>query len=184
MHGTDTKLVNGRCICLRHHTPCASFAETMLPLKRGRDEQSAEEGGNDAGAGSGPRRSAAATLDAVLALMQSDFSCSVCHGLVVAPHILACSHRFCGNCILEWTGRGKNTCPECRVQIKQPPVLERGLVRFLLFGEAAALCSDPPRRTSFCLPSLRACRAKTQRSATCACSTGSSVDKQTLWRRL
>jgi len=105
MHGTDTKLVNGRCICLRHHTPCASFAETMLPLKRGRDEQSAEEGGNDAGAGSGPRRSAAATLDAVLALMQSDFSCSVCHGLVVAPHILACSHRFCGNCIMgvDWS---------------------------------------------------------------------------------
>jgi Zinc finger, C3HC4 type (RING finger) len=167
------------------HTLCASFAETMLPLKRGRDEQSAEEGGIDAGAGSGPRRSAAATLDAVLALMQSDFSCSVCHGLVVAPHILACSHRFCGNCILEWTERDNNTCPECREDIEQSPVLERGLVRFLLFGEAAALCSsDPPRRTSFCPPSLRPCRAKTQRSATCACSTGSSVDKQTLWRRL
>ena len=34
------------------HTFCASFVEkNMLPLKRGQADQSAEEGGNDAGAG-------------------------------------------------------------------------------------------------------------------------------------
>jgi hypothetical protein len=42
-------------------------------------------------------------LEQVVSVMQSGFQCAICQGLVVAPHVLACSHRFCGCCIREWT---------------------------------------------------------------------------------
>ena len=70
----------------------------------------------------------AAALDAVMALLQADFQCAICQGLVVAPHNLSCSHRFCGACILKWTDRN-DTCPTCRADLQGPPALERGLVR-------------------------------------------------------
>jgi len=70
----------------------------------------------------------AAALDAVMALLQADFQCAICQGLVVAPHNLSCSHRFCGACIFKWTTR-QRTCPTCRAVMQQPPALERGLVR-------------------------------------------------------
>ena len=78
-----------------------------------------------------PPPSDADALDAVLTLLHSEFQCAICHGLVVAPHILLpCSHRFCGACILKWTER-KNTCPTCRAVTQGPPALERGVVRRL-----------------------------------------------------
>ena len=71
---------------------------------------------------------AADALHAVVARLHADFQCAICHGLVVAPHILPCSHRFCGACIMEWTKR-KKTCPECRTVVRGRLALERGVVR-------------------------------------------------------
>ena len=68
-------------------------------------------------------------LDAVLALLHADFQCAICQGLVVAPHLVSCSHRFCGACIHKWAAR-ENTCPTCRAVMQGPPVFERGVVRW------------------------------------------------------
>ena len=92
-----------------------------------------------AAAGAAPSGDAAA-LDAVMALLHADFQCAICQGLVVAPHILPCSHRFCGACILQWTERS-DTCPTCRADVQGPPTLERGVVRRWLRSRLPATIS-------------------------------------------
>ena len=120
--------------------------------KRSRHER---DGGDDAAApdaagsaGAAPNGDASA-LDAVMALLHADFQCAICQGLVVAPHILPCSHRFCGACILQWIERS-DTCPTCRADVQGAPTLERGVVRRrrlpATFRCPNAFCSS--RRTS------------------------------------
>jgi hypothetical protein len=92
------------------------------------DEAPAFEAADDDDARAFPGGGDAAALDAVMALLQADFQCAICQGLVVAPHNLSCSHRFCGACILKWTTR-QRTCPTCRATMQGPPALERGVVR-------------------------------------------------------
>ena len=92
------------------------------------DEAPAFEAAADDDARAPPGDGDAAALDAVMALLQADFQCAICQGLVVAPHNLSCSHRFCGACIHKWTDLN-DTCPTCRATIRGPPALERGVVR-------------------------------------------------------
>jgi len=96
--------------------------------KRARQQQS----GNAAAAAALDARATpsgdTAALDGVMVQLQADFQCAICHGLVVAPHLLLCSHRFCGACIFAWTSRN-DTCPTCRADLQGPPALERGVVR-------------------------------------------------------
>lgn len=89
-------------------------------------------------------------LEQVVSLLQSGFQCAICQGLVVAPHVLSCSHRFCGCCILEWTGRENDTCPTCRAEISGAPTFERGVVRPC--SGAATVC-----RETLTFPPLASC---------------------------
>ena len=123
-------------------------------------KQSRKESGNDAPArdydavaDAAAPSDEAATLHAVLALLETDFQCAICQGMVVAPHLLPCSHRFCGVCILEWLKR-KGSCPTCRATTQGPPALERGMVRLAWSVKTPATLTNyraehvPARRTN------------------------------------
>ena len=84
-------------------------------------------GGAAAADGARAPLSSDAALDLVAALVHANFQCAICQGLVVEPHLLSCSHRFCGACIRPWT-RSHDTCPTCRTVMRGPPALERGVV--------------------------------------------------------
>ncbi|KAM9305948.1 RING finger protein 151 [Gastrophryne carolinensis] len=46
-----------------------------------------------------------------------DLLCSICHGVLRCPVMVACSHIFCRKCILQWLKR-QQTCPCCRTEVR------------------------------------------------------------------
>jgi hypothetical protein len=45
--------------------------------------------------------------------LRREWQCPICLDLIVAAHLLPCSHAFCGECIGKWE-RANSTCPVCR----------------------------------------------------------------------
>jgi hypothetical protein len=41
----------------------------------------------------------------------------VCRDLLLATHILACGHAYCGLCLAQWLAK-KPECPTCRHQVQ------------------------------------------------------------------
>ena len=107
-----------------------AMADASLMGSRAPEEESHSNMLVPADDASAPPPNEVAVLGAVLSQLQAEFCCAICQGLVVAPHMLPCSHRFCGACIFKWTPR-HNTCPTCRAVIRGPLALERGVVRSL-----------------------------------------------------
>ncbi|XP_075687700.1 E3 ubiquitin-protein ligase TRIM62-like [Rhinoderma darwinii] len=66
-----------------------------------------------------------------MALLRDELSCSICLNVYTDPVMLNCGHNFCQECIgraLD-TNNGSRTytCPECRAEFQQRPVLLRNL---------------------------------------------------------
>jgi hypothetical protein len=49
---------------------------------------------------------------------ESEPKCSVCLDLFTEPMTTSCNHTFCAQCLLSWLGKGWNTCPMCRSDLK------------------------------------------------------------------
>ena len=47
------------------------------------------------------------------ALDASEFSCVICHDLLLKPVVAACGHDFCRLCYTAWTVK-QQSCPMCR----------------------------------------------------------------------
>lgn len=58
--------------------------------------------------------------------ISAESQCSICYELYVAPHAVACSHTFCGECITRALQLRPGSCPECRGKAG-PPVYVRKL---------------------------------------------------------
>ena len=52
--------------------------------------------------------------------MDSDslIECPICYTNINNISILSCGHTYCEDCILNWVKMDKNTCPNCRDEIK------------------------------------------------------------------
>ncbi|XP_073506454.1 E3 ubiquitin/ISG15 ligase TRIM25-like [Phyllobates terribilis] len=63
--------------------------------------------------------------------LRRELECSVCLTLYTDPVILRCGHNFCRDCIDQvlntQDGSGVYTCPECRTQFQERPVLIRNI---------------------------------------------------------
>ena len=46
-------------------------------------------------------------------LDESEFSCVICHDLLLEPVVAACGHDFCRVCYSAWTVK-QQSCPMCR----------------------------------------------------------------------
>ena len=61
------------------------------------------------------------SVSALVAGMAGESMCAICHDVVVAPHVTACSHVFCGECITKALQRRPSArCPECCAEPGKP----------------------------------------------------------------
>ncbi|QIX00115.1 hypothetical protein AMS68_005632 [Peltaster fructicola] len=62
-------------------------------------------------------------LEEDLESMRHLISCKICQRFLTEPYGLACGHTYCYICLDSWlVTQRKNTCPECRAEVKQQPV--------------------------------------------------------------
>ncbi|KAG8451847.1 hypothetical protein GDO86_003875 [Hymenochirus boettgeri] len=61
--------------------------------------------------------------------LNDELSCSICLSIYRNPVMLPCGHNFCESCIASSLNceqrSGSNSCPECRTNFKQRPVLQK-----------------------------------------------------------
>ncbi|XP_018417673.1 PREDICTED: E3 ubiquitin-protein ligase TRIM62-like [Nanorana parkeri] len=64
--------------------------------------------------------------------LRDELSCSVCQNVYEDPVILRCGHNFCSTCIgkvlTAQEGSGMYSCPQCRMQFEERPVLYRNIL--------------------------------------------------------
>ncbi|KAI9354536.1 hypothetical protein DFJ73DRAFT_958906, partial [Zopfochytrium polystomum] len=52
--------------------------------------------------------------------------CPICLDVLTAPHIIACGHSFCQDCLVVWLKKAKK-CPLCSADVAQKPARNLGL---------------------------------------------------------
>ena len=62
----------------------------------------------------------AGSVGALVAGMAAECQCAICYDVLVAPHVTACSHVFCGECITKALKAKPTSCPECRGRPGKP----------------------------------------------------------------
>lgn len=90
-----------------------------------------------------------------MALLAEELTCSICLDIYKNPVMLSCGHNFCQEC-MEHVLDGHNhsrayTCPDCRAQFSQRPVLLRNLK---LANIMQRLQEDPQRKREHSLLDL------------------------------
>ncbi|KAG8429709.1 hypothetical protein GDO86_019416, partial [Hymenochirus boettgeri] len=100
--------------------------------------------------------------------LRDELSCSICLNIYTDPVTLPCGHNFCKNCIGNVLGTqerlGVYTCPECRAEFQDRPVLQTNknmgniAERFLSTqpepgdtGICCTYCEDPVPAIKSCL---------------------------------
>ena len=63
---------------------------------------------------------AAGSVGELVSGLASECMCCICYELLVAPHVTACSHVFCGECITKALKAKAGSCPECRGRAGKP----------------------------------------------------------------
>ncbi|XP_030286092.1 tripartite motif-containing protein 40-like [Sparus aurata] len=80
----------------------------------------------------------------VIDLDQSHFCCSVCLDLLKEPVTIPCGHTYCKVCIEgcwdQEEQRGKYSCPQCREEFSQRPVLRKNNMLAEVVGNLQASC--------------------------------------------
>ncbi|XP_063286779.1 E3 ubiquitin-protein ligase TRIM39-like [Pelobates fuscus] len=63
--------------------------------------------------------------------LSEELNCSICLNIYTHPVMLSCGHNFCcvciGNVLDTQEGAGVYTCPECRAEFGERPILQRNL---------------------------------------------------------
>ncbi|GCB65617.1 hypothetical protein scyTo_0011896 [Scyliorhinus torazame] len=100
--------------------------------------------------------------------LKEELNCSICWNIYTEPVSLSCGHNFCRSCIEKnWdkkdTGPGYS-CPECRAEYAQKPVLHKNLKLSNIIErfEATQMNEEPPKIfCDFCLdnplPAVKTC---------------------------
>ncbi|XP_043559718.1 E3 ubiquitin-protein ligase TRIM8-like isoform X2 [Chiloscyllium plagiosum] len=100
--------------------------------------------------------------------LKEELNCSICWNIYTEPVSLSCGHNFCRSCIEKnWdkkdTGLGYS-CPECRAEYAQKPVLHKNLKLSNIIErfEATQINEEPPKIfCDFCLdnplPAVKTC---------------------------
>ncbi|MBN3326654.1 TRI16 protein, partial [Atractosteus spatula] len=66
--------------------------------------------------------------DAGMAVVQEQFSCSVCLEILKNPVTIPCGHSYCAECIENCWDRGVYSCPQCRETFSLRPALRTNVV--------------------------------------------------------
>jgi SUMO ligase MMS21 Smc5/6 complex component len=75
------------------------------------------EGGKEAGREEGEEWAVLSMMGGGRELMD-EFRCPICMDMLHKTCLsMVCTHRFCEDCIAEWLGRGRPSCPVCRCRL-------------------------------------------------------------------
>ncbi|XP_063785185.1 E3 ubiquitin/ISG15 ligase TRIM25-like [Pseudophryne corroboree] len=86
--------------------------------------------------------------------LRQELDCSICRNMYTDPVTLRCGHNFCRACIdcLLDTQEGAEayTCPECRIEFKKRPVLQKNVTLCNIVGRFLSTRPDQEETGIFC----------------------------------
>ncbi|XP_063785204.1 E3 ubiquitin-protein ligase Midline-1-like [Pseudophryne corroboree] len=86
--------------------------------------------------------------------LRQELHCSICLSIYTDPVTLRCGHNFCRVCIDRvldtQEGAGAYTCPECRAECQERPVLQRNITLCNIVGSFLSTRPDQEETGIFC----------------------------------
>ncbi|XP_063786690.1 E3 ubiquitin/ISG15 ligase TRIM25-like [Pseudophryne corroboree] len=88
------------------------------------------------------------------AALRQELDCSICLSIYTDPVTLRCGHNFCRVCIDRvldtQEGAGVYTCPDCRTECQERPVLQRNITLCNIVGSFLSTRPDQEETGIFC----------------------------------